>query len=128
MVQRKNWGVVKEKLVPLSSSDLSDLCYFFDLPISGNISDKIERIRFCNYNNDYLLYKINFLNLAQYLDDVFLSEDLKTILQDYDLYNPSRKWEKLIEDLFGVKSALELTTEEADAFIDKLNSMDDIPF
>ena len=97
MVERKDWGKVKNELEDLSNDQLSELCYIFELKRSGRIDQKIQRILDCEHDYQYIINRLNFLLFGLELLDYYSASEITDITRDYDLPKQSRKWDKMVE-------------------------------
>lgn len=97
MVDRKDWGKLREYLELYSGTALKEFCYIFELPRSGRIDQKINRILQSEYSYEYVADRLNFLDLGIDIMQHYSSKELTEILRENGLARHSRIWDKMIE-------------------------------
>ena len=125
MVDRADWGKLKETLDEMYSYDLSDLCYILDLPYSGRKYEKIQRILNSEYDSEYVERRISFLLFGLHLVEYFYANELTDITHDYGLPTQRTKRNKMVEIVRSEKITPrtllgQLTTDQLEGVYDDL--------
>ncbi|MEE9115503.1 MAG: hypothetical protein V3U09_01235 [Thermoplasmata archaeon] len=97
MVERENWGELRDLLRGYNSRTLSELCYILGLYRSGTIARKIQNILDSEYGFAYVNERLNFLIFGLELIDHVSANDLNSIVREHTLARRRRKWDKMVE-------------------------------
>jgi hypothetical protein len=99
LVERRDFGKVKEELNECTGDELYDLCYLLDLNVSGTKSEKLLRILKSAYDSQYVLNKYHLLNFGLHIMSYFTAEELVDIIKEYSLTRQYNKRGNMIEIL-----------------------------
>ena len=98
MVERKKRGELIDLIGSRQNAFLKELCYLLGLARSGNKDQMVDRIVTSEYDFQYIIDRVNFLDFGLYLLlDHLTAKQLRGILKEIEIPTLKTKWDNMVE-------------------------------